>query len=120
MENPHYAEKYRQQRQVFAEAKKLIEQGWIRGDLAQDKDGKSVDPSDPSACQFCLLGALYKACEEIGVSYRLVGIKLAGNLPVWYVSSVYNGGRSAIAHYNNDPGRTKEEIINLLDSLSKE
>lgn len=35
---------------------------------AQDKDGIAVSPIDPTACQWCLTGALAKACLEMSVT----------------------------------------------------
>lgn len=39
---------------------------WTRGRLAQDRDGKIVSPFDPSACCFCLLGAMFRCYPEDG------------------------------------------------------
>ena len=35
-----------------------LKQGWLRGGWAEDRDGRPVDPSDPSATQFCMVGAI--------------------------------------------------------------
>lgn len=43
----------------------LIPGVWISQDMAEDEKGRSVGLSDPSACRFCLVGALLRATREL-------------------------------------------------------
>lgn len=46
---------------VIEEARGLIQKGWTTGVMARDEHGNDVDPMDLLACQWCLIGATYRA-----------------------------------------------------------
>lgn len=39
---------------------KLLEKGWCQGALARDNDGKPVNVLDPTATNYCTVGAIIK------------------------------------------------------------
>lgn len=70
-----------------------------QGTLAQNAKGKPVNPHAADACQWCLTGALCKACHELGLNktaeqmevYNLakekIGIPEGISLPVFWDDS---------------------------------
>lgn len=70
MINKLYHPTQRRKRAVMADKLEAVrnliieEQHWIKGKYARDEKGKVVDPSSPAACQWCLLGAIYKAIDK--------------------------------------------------------
>lgn len=45
-------------------AQDIISYGWTRRTLARDVNGHSVRPADNLACEWCISGALMKACRK--------------------------------------------------------
>lgn len=54
---------------ILRSARKLLSKNgnWTKGNLARDSDGIVVDVTDPSACKFCLMGAIYVAAHRQGI-----------------------------------------------------
>lgn len=83
--------------------------GWTHGAFARTPEGKPTDPSDPQACEFCLVGAILRCypgpqvCIEI--LPRLRRLLFPGETT-----------RGALTSWNDDPKRTKTEVLNLLES----
>ena len=80
----------------------LLEQkGWCQGVFAKDREGESVLPHSPCAEQFCMLGAL-------GAVYR----------DEEYLSATdclrRTLGETSLTAWNDDPTRTKAEVIAAL------
>lgn len=48
--------------QIFDDAKKLLEHGWVSGAYAVDKDGNCVEPRSDLAVAYCEMGALQAIC----------------------------------------------------------
>lgn len=95
---------------VLERAKELLnEKGWCQGELAKGEHGESVDLLDPRAASFCLLGAIRCQRETTSVNARIsAGIHLAsavGSLRTDWLT---------VPDYNDAPGRTKEEIMEVL------
>jgi hypothetical protein len=53
--------------QIVARAREIIvePEHWLQGELAIAADRMSVDPTDPRAERFCVVGALRRAAHEI-------------------------------------------------------
>src|ERR1051325_4058890 len=49
--------------EVVTRAKELLEMGWIKGDWARNKEGRSVEPWREEACEFCVEGAFMGAAH---------------------------------------------------------
>lgn len=87
----------------------LIEKGWTQGAFARDTYGERVPVRDPNACTFCLLGALNRTAETHGLVEG--GAKQQALMALWTAKGTATG----IAAYNDQPVRTKEGILALID-----
>lgn len=83
--------------------------GWCQGNLAIDSLGKAVGVKSPSACAFCTFGALWRT------EYERPDLKEA----VIVAERVLYHLVSAVANWNDTPGRTKEDVLVLLDRTIK-
>lgn len=76
---------------------------WCKGHLAVDANGRTVEPTSPRACRWCLLGAL-EACYAAApsVPYRALRdavrevCEVSGGYPAWF---------------NDAPCTTHEDIL---------
>jgi hypothetical protein len=97
---------------VLKGAKELVAKGWCQGTRAMDKDGQRVDPKDPNAVRWCLLGSVAavspRMVEEIYASVVLqeVARGMAGR---WGLHSLN------YISYNDDESRTHEDVLEFLD-----
>ena len=96
--------------QILTEAYALIERGWVQGWDARNRYGKMVQALTPDACAWCLTGALTKAATHLHLreedrqrAYELV----AAALPT--------GESRFVVVFNDSPGRTKEQVLAVLD-----
>jgi len=103
--------------------KLLTEKGWTQGFYARNKNGAPTDCRSDSACSFCLHGALMAADEKrpddkrAEAGYRLhraLGDVLSGGDLVAYLD-----GHVDIVSFNDAPGRTKEEVLDLIERAKK-
>ena len=110
-------------RDVYVRAKELLlEKGWCQGSRALDAEGESVRAVDSRAASFCLIGAIARARYD--VAYES-GVNAVGSWwltaePIEsYVSTLgsWSIGSSGLAQFNDKPGRTKEEVIAVLDAV---
>jgi hypothetical protein len=79
---------------------------WTQRAFARDANGDNVDPSDSRAFCFCILGALLKASRITGCS---------STLAVSHVKSSLCYDNRSIFAFNDDPLRTHDEVIEVLD-----
>ena len=80
---------------------------WTTGVLARNSDGKQVAPNSPSACQFCLVGALYHCYTP----------EKAMEIWIQLDSEFYNKDNEiGVGDWNDDPSRTHEEVVAFLKS----
>lgn len=86
--------------------RKSLESGWCQKTEARDSLGKPVNPNDPNAVCWCFMGSLHTLSPE---DTQTVLVKAAGVLGVDYVTK-----------WNDDPRRTKEDVLKLMDNLIKE
>lgn len=86
----------------------LIRKGWTQHTFARDKNKEPVSVSSPEACSFCLLGAVYKTARDLGPKSVIIEHKLLDSL-----EALTN---QKTAKFNDKKGRTKTQIINLLNS----
>ncbi len=85
-----------------------IAKGWCQGRSALDSEGKFVFAESTSAIQWCLIGALRVAYNESREqSYKVIK-KLEVKL-----------GYPGLSIWNDDPKRTKAEVIALLQSIGE-
>ncbi len=95
---------------VLERAKELLnEKGWCQGDLAKGAHGEAVDLLDPHAAAFCLVGAIRCQRETTSMDARLsAAIHLAN------VVGRLREDWLTVPDYNDAPGRTKEEIMEVI------
>lgn len=75
----------------------LIQRGWTQRYMARDALGRHTDPHNPDAVCWCIVGA----------SDRV-------DMPPW---ALFDGRRRLLrAAWNDDPRRTKTEVIACIDN----
>ena len=79
--------------------------GWCQYTYAMDNDGHDTCWEDKNACAFCVVGAIYN-CYGSGNK----GLKIEEEL-----SNFLN--TSDITSWNDDPERTKDEIVQALKAI---
>lgn len=82
---------------------------WIQNDLSLDGKGHEVFYNDPSACCFCLIGGISKCYQSTTSTYSRM----------WKRSfdHVKKIGYESVAEWNDDPKRTKEDVVALCKEL---
>jgi hypothetical protein len=112
----------------WKEARRLIDKGWTQGTLARDHGNRSVPPLSHNATCWCVEGAFARSIHH--VSKLLVpSDRFANRLDyqMRYVFHTYlnqlglNATDSSFnfssAVFNDTKGRTKEEVLNVLDKI---
>ena len=91
--------------QVLREARRLIaDMGWCRGHFALNAAGLDVNECDPDARAFCSSGAIWRAADADNRKFVAAkSLLLAAIHP------------STLVGFNDDPGRTREEVIAAFD-----
>ena len=85
-----------------------IAKGWCQGVAAKDDSGAMCYPEDSRAREWCLIGALIAVYPEANKTRQDVTTKLQHAL-----------GELGFAKWNDDPKRTKQEVIDLLESIGE-
>jgi hypothetical protein len=85
---------------ITAGADRLERMGWCQGSFAQDKNDQSVPPDDEEACSFCAVGAMRAVGQNVLIGRAIHALSLAAS--------------RTITRWNDDPGRTKDEVIALM------
>ncbi len=105
---------------LLDEAKRfLTEKGWTQGAFARNSSGARTSYADKGACSFCLRGAMMAATTKTEsdvrseAEFRLYQA-LIQVLPKGTVDPYAQGGVDTVS-YNDTPGRTREDILNLID-----
>lgn len=87
--------------EVLTEARALVEQGWTQRAWARDRFGNAGMWDEPTACEWCLVGAL--ASAGFGSGYN----------SAWKILRELTG--DPLSAFNDAPGRTQAEVLDLLD-----
>ena len=105
---------------TLAEARKLIAQGWTQGAFYDDEDGRGC---------YCLAGAV-GAAEAASVKLpkgRVKFVFYSRSKSIAALSACLGGrGRGAgavdlVTEWNDAPGRTQEDVLDLIDrAIAKE
>lgn len=94
---------------LFSELRRvkgLLSMGWTKEVYARDAEHEVCEPESPRAVCFCLLGACAKVWEETG--YNPVN---------HFLAQIMIEGYEDIPTYNDDPERTKEDVLGLCDKV---
>jgi hypothetical protein len=93
-------------------ARDLIAQGWAQGADARAEDGTPVEPWDPAATSWSLLGGIVASLER--------SRERAGDLPLerlalalHYLALVVEN--DSLAAWNDDAAQTKDAVVDVLD-----
>lgn len=114
---------------VCDRAVELLTIGWTQGAMARGKDGHRfpanwlhATPPRKDACQWCLTGSIYAACNELGILMPDTHKVFLAVHEVWlkanrrHVPGILIEGQRMI-WFNDLPGRTKEEVIASLERI---
>jgi hypothetical protein len=93
--------------QLLVRATELVERGWSRSALAEDRDGRQVEPWSESAIRWSPLGALISAWYE-GGGGRVDEFDTAVR-----ALALATGGRPA--EWNAVPWRTKWHVLSAFE-----
>ena len=97
-------------------ASDLIRRGWTQHAESRDAAGDAVDPWQPAATCWSLLGALVAALEEQtdnGNDLPLQELADALDALALFVDS------DSLADWNDDPRRTEVDVIRVLDAAAE-
>ncbi len=105
---------------MLTEAESLLtKKGWTQQTFARDEFGVPTYTYAESACSFCLRGALLVAAKMYSVNTRYdVEHRLHQALAKVLSGAdfaAYIEGRVDVVSYNDAPGRTREDVLNLVD-----
>lgn len=78
---------------LLQEARALIERGWCQGEFQIEE-------------QYCVIGAIETAREKYSARTGITAQKV-----LW----LHSGGGCSLPNWNDQPGRTKEEVLALFD-----
>lgn len=91
--------------EVLKEARRLlVEKGWCQGAYARNVFGKAALHWDERADSFCAKGAVY----------RVTGLSDAGPA-MKLLESCLPSGHDAIAPFNDQVGRNRDDVVDLFD-----
>lgn len=105
-------------RVVYKHAADLIENGWTQYKHARDKDGNGVEFDSTKAVCFCLSGGILRAVRNLYPTLKLAEIKLLRAV------ADYQCKKSPLHlyidnfKYNDDLGRTQEDVVDLLREVA--
>lgn len=97
---------------MLKQARIDLANGWTQGCYARDQEDRWVKVTDPSACKWCLSGALNLAyarapIEDMELRYRT--FESATGTIAWLLQS------EPVVDWNDKIGRTQEEVLELVD-----
>jgi hypothetical protein len=100
-------------KKLLEEAKRLlVDRGWCQGAMAKDEFGVECDEDAPEACHFCLAGALVRARTNLGEG----SVQAAENA----IADVLGLDKSYLyVNWNDRAGRTKEQVLSVMDLAIK-
>lgn len=103
----------------------LVERGWCQGTYAMGGTPETkYSPTDPRAERFCVIGATVRAEWEAypeGVKMDRSTVRHRVSVRLRQAVEEVSPDHPAPATYNDTPGRTREEMVAVLDkAIEKE
>ena len=92
---------------VLKKVREIIENGWTQGSYARNQNGYSVAETSSDACCWCLSGALWKLDDSHDTSQARQLLE----------EGCQKNGFNGIATFNDYPQTTKQDVLNLIDSV---
>ena len=94
------------ERETLVEMREYIARGWCQHDCAQNSKKEPVFFNSPDICFVCLTGALYLVHPHLNLpTFHALNSRLEKIL-----------GVESIGAWNDAPGRTQGEVLELLDT----
>lgn len=93
---------------VLRNARERVAFGWCRRAFATDADGHPVDERDPRACRWCLAGAVCVEPDNAAIDAAIGELEQEIH--------ARDGFPYAVVAWNDAHGRTKEEVLSLIDA----
>ena len=104
--------------QVIRRAAELLEAGWQPRSLAEDADGMEVDNASPEAAAYCVVGALWRAADEIagldGDAVELMESAAEQVAQSVREDALPGDGPVEIGEWESAPDRTAEEVVEAV------
>ena len=102
---------------VLLGARDLVASGWVQNAFAIDASGVPVLPEDSEAIAWCISGAIRASSVRLNVPWEFP----RGRHAFEYTDQVLElwGDPRAIYCFNDDKGRTQQEVIELLDQAAR-
>lgn len=101
--------------QALIAAKEVISdpKNWIKGNASVDSNGVSVDSLDPSACAFCMLGAVHKVVpDKRFFEFRQ---EVCNSLRESVKRKKKKGTLESIADFNDSCNTTHKDVMDVFD-----
>lgn len=98
----------REQVSEVLRVRELLSKGWTQEAYARDAEFNECEATAPEAARFCILGACEKVWAEMG-----------HNPVSAFLSEIMAIGYQDVPTYNDDPERTKEDVLGLCDKIIK-
>jgi hypothetical protein len=97
-------------------ARGLVARGWCRGVDARDSAGAEVDPWDPAAVSWSLLGAIVAVLEWEA--------QQRGEMPIEHLAAALYAladliDTNSLVEWNDDPARTQDEVTGVLSAAAE-
>lgn len=94
--------------EILQRIRAKVSKYWIKGSYARDVRGNSVASGADSACKWCLVGAVASECSEESIATR--------HALTHAINKIIGTGWS-IEAWNDAKGRTKEEVLDVIDKV---
>ncbi len=103
-------------RDLLLSARDLVERGWCQGTSAASRDGRRVDPWDPLAERWSVIGALIavwaKWRDTAGSRSAILAFQLGNIALLGAIDDVPQ-------RWNDASGRTLDEVLSALDRAAQ-
>jgi hypothetical protein len=107
--------------EILNSAADLLEQKeWLQDYLARDHKGAIVQPEDPRACAFCMLGAIWHFTFTEIDGQLIKNDTQAAKDAVSRVLGFELNDNGQLAMYNDALARSKEEVIATLREAARQ
>ena len=93
-----------------------LRQGWCQCAYAVNQKGWRVDSVSDKAIRWCMVGSAYRAYFKGEINYSQIHDLLSTLRTLIAGTEDPQGiGSGIISHWNDDPDRTEEEVIALME-----
>ena len=98
---------------ALSRSREVIQLGWTQGSLARTVDDIKVNPNNPAAVKFCLIGALERRWE-IERAYITLATRYLGQAIEEQSYGQVNFTKD-LTIFNDHPNTTKEMVISVFN-----